>query len=670
MKSVLKKFIAVVLAVLMATTVSLRALALGNETYVKEMVIETGKSADEAKSKLKEAGYEVLDKNISNSANDSKTKGYMYIGYKTTTKANEAITDMRLMHMGGGYSYAEYEQLIKQQTEEINKLIGQIQSAVKEYRTNYNDKKQAAVVAYNMLNQFKEDDTGILMGDYLLDETKTNSEYTNVFLQCSAAVLISIEQALAIACCATNNQSILTISELDKEDFIGETQYENIATDIYNDLTSVRSALEVYANSGFTTKDNTTKEDFDKAFAMLTDEEKAEWSQSFAFASTLESIELSDGSNLYDLFMTDPDEVTTEDFYPLASLLSEGQASLINVAGLNTIITAAVTKDDKWNSIATNYTYKVDEPISVYSGVDRSLFEGGVALTNKAMVEAAANTEKAWYANLESQELIYDIVSISAYTIIGAALTYATASMVNSIASALIVSTGKKVIAEQVRLIAVKTFLIRCNFIMQFCRYTSVVTGSILIIAIGVFLIATAIYLYNAGMEYYHPVYDETPRILVEKNTNENDESIYYYYYSVKNTSGEIVDINQHDGPRWMTLYTTKDKNAGKPILADFVIQGKNTLTNYTGLRKFSQDSAFDMNKFSYNLNSSVKRDGKSVEIKSSYLFYKQSSAENNFASIFTGENILLSVCSLGVGIILSVIGTTIYYKKRNKNAT
>jgi len=664
MKKFMKAFLATFLAVLIASTVSLRTLALSQKKYISEMVIETGKSADEAKSKLEKAGYTILDKNISNTENDDETYGYMYVGYKTTSNADEAITDIRLMHMGGGYSYAEYEKIIKEKTNEIDKIMSGLTSAVKEFRINYENKRQAAVVAYDILNQLKEDDSGVLLGDYFLDTSKKQSDYTKVFLQCSAAVLVTVENALAIASSATYDRGILRVSNLDKEDFIGATQYEGVATDIYNSLPSVQSSLGIYANSGLTTADGATKEQINEAFEALTDEEKISWRDSFTFAYTLENIELSDGTTLYDLLMIDLDELTTEDLYPLASVLSEGQASMINIAGLKTVITTAVMKDTDWNGI-NDYYYDVDEPISVYSGVDRSLFKGGVALTDKAMVEAAVNTEKTWFGSIdkETEDVFYSIIGISYCVLAGAGALYAAAKLYTIHYITTVGSTFNHFVNTEAFIKSFDAYLLN----LRIFTYTTRALGYIALIALGVFLIATAIYLITVGYNYYNPTYDEIPRILVEKSTDKNDTATYTYYNAVKNCSDKIIDINQHDGPRWMSLYTTKDENAGTPILADLDIIGKNVLKDYEGVRKFSQDSAFNLNKFSYNLGFSIKREGKSIDIKESFMFYKRAAESTNYASIFSSENAILSASGLGIGVLAGILGTSIFIKKKKK---
>lgn len=665
MKKLTRISIAALMAAIMAVMLPLQSFAAGSELYISEVVIETGSSADEAKQKLTDAGYKVYDCNISNCENEDGTCGYMYIGYKTTSDRNDAITDMRLMHMGGGYSYAEYEQLIKQKATEIGDLMRKLTVAVREYRTNYAAGKQAAKVAYDMLNQLKEDDSGLLMGDYMLDKTKSSDDYTQMFMQCSTAVLITVQKALAIACSATNEQAIFNLRYLDGEDFEGETQYDVIATDIYNDLSSVQNTLSPYINSGLTTKDGATAEQIAAAFNDLSDEDRISWNDAFIFAHLLESIKTGEETTLYDLFTSDIDEITNEDLYPLASLLSDGQAAVLSFAGLQSVLTAAVLKDSDWSGI-DEYSYKVDSPISIYAGIDRSLFDGGVALTSKAMVEAAVNTEKTWFGSIdaETEELFYDIIGISFFTMAGAGLLYTASQETVYIIFKTIFA---KILASDWSLAATEIAAMRCVTVMNIITVAGIVFACVAMIALGVFLIAASIYLIAVGYNYYNPTYDEIPRILVEKELDAAEETVFTYYYGVKNLLGKVVDINQHDGPRWMSLYTTKDAEAGDPILDSFTIKDVNVLNGYVGLRKFSQTTAFSLNKFSYNNGFTITRDGKDVDIGDSYLFYKVSPVKDSFGSIFNGENAVIGIAGLALGAIAGVAGATVYINKKKR---
>jgi len=678
MTRLIRILISLVLVAVFAAIQPCAVVAANEETYISELVIETGSSAAEAKAKLTDNGYTVYDKNISNTSNDTNTSGYMYIGYKTTSDPNEAITDIRVMNMGGGYSYAEYEQLIEQKIQLIGAKIDALMVSVGEYRTNYNANKESAKFAREMLNKLVEDDSGLLMGDYLLDTTKTRDEYIDLFMQCSTAVYVTIYKALAIGCVGSGDKVLTDLAGIDNEDLIGETQYDAIASDIYDSLPLVQSALAPYALSGVTTADGATADDIDAAYEGLTDEEKATWNDSFAFAYILESISLSGGDTLYDLLMTDLNELTNEDLYALASVFSPGQAALIRTAGLKDVITVSMVKQDKWSEMYSSLV-TLAAPISVYTGVDRSLFDGGVALTSKAMVEAAANADKEWFGSEmdnDTEEIFYKIITISFFAAAGAAALYLTSTgMFNWIGS----SISKMVLTQEycnginfggswaAPYILSKMYMEAAQTIML---YVSQLMTYGFWIAIGVLLITSCIFLYCSGYAYYHPVYDETPRILVEKITDASEETQYINYYSVKDLSGKIIDVNQHDASKWVTLYCTKDANAGKPVLANLQFSNSNVKEGYDGICRFSEKTPFNINQYSYNYFDRILRDGKSdfEIIESLYLYMQHSTADvapSSSGSVFTRGSIVIGA----VALVLGAIGGYVAGKKKKKPA-
>ena len=99
------KCICVLLTVLMVASVfPISVFAKEEQQYVKEVIISTAETEAEAKQWLVDNGYQVLDVNL----NQKSGGDVVYMGYITTTNPDEAITDMAVMQMEGGYSFADY----------------------------------------------------------------------------------------------------------------------------------------------------------------------------------------------------------------------------------------------------------------------------------------------------------------------------------------------------------------------------------------------------------------------------------------------------------------------------------------------------------------------------------------------------------------------------------
>ena len=151
--------------------------------YISEVRIGVGKTMEEAEQSLQ--GYTILKNGDSNADLNEKAGGGMgsqgervvLLGYKTTTDRSDAVTDLAVMNMKGGYDVKESEALMeKQMKEQIIPFVESFKAAIEEYRENYDSdieaNKQRAQYIHDALNKFIDDDTGKGLGDLLLKETK------------------------------------------------------------------------------------------------------------------------------------------------------------------------------------------------------------------------------------------------------------------------------------------------------------------------------------------------------------------------------------------------------------------------------------------------------------------------------------------------------------------
>ena len=133
-----RKIVSLLTAIIIAVMAPLNAMAATGSKYIKEVRISQAAKAEDAKAWLKNNGYTVLDQNL----NDGTGKDCVYLGYKTTTNRDEAITDMAIMDMKGGYSFGEYENMLKQREMEIKSTLHYFQATVKEFTANYKNGKR------------------------------------------------------------------------------------------------------------------------------------------------------------------------------------------------------------------------------------------------------------------------------------------------------------------------------------------------------------------------------------------------------------------------------------------------------------------------------------------------------------------------------------------------
>lgn len=91
------------------------AAQVGQTVYIKEVAVAAHDKSEDAKKQLRENGYSVIEKDLNEDAGGK----YIYLGYKSTTEYNDAITDL-IVSVGkgatgdvtiGGYRYTQVTRL-------------------------------------------------------------------------------------------------------------------------------------------------------------------------------------------------------------------------------------------------------------------------------------------------------------------------------------------------------------------------------------------------------------------------------------------------------------------------------------------------------------------------------------------------------------------------------
>ncbi|MBP0974071.1 MAG: hypothetical protein J5851_09230, partial [Oscillospiraceae bacterium] len=257
---------------------TIRAAAEGKpEPYISEVFIAYGASEDEATQYLTNNGWEPVKGNL----NQGKSKTVAVMGIRRTSKKDEAITDMAVMNMGltqeqaeklgmeasVGYSFKDYDQLVKEKKVEINEFINSFLPAIREYRENYKNGKgeahQRAVLAHDLLNLYYDGhakverfvytdpselvsshDTGQKMGDLLLgalmqEKGMSDSDYDalnandrvkigdlqQIILEGSALNVATIEQLIALSTDTEEGGWLTRLSDLSGVDLASNIEY-------------------------------------------------------------------------------------------------------------------------------------------------------------------------------------------------------------------------------------------------------------------------------------------------------------------------------------------------------------------------------------------------------------------------------------------------------------
>ncbi|MCQ2468663.1 MAG: hypothetical protein MJ100_02495, partial [Ruminococcus sp.] len=226
MKKIGLRMVSAALGAMLTFTNPMQAFAAAKQKYVSDVILSYGNTEEEAKKWLTDNGYEVVDKNLNENADSVFDKARaVYMGYRTTDMASEAITDMKTMNMNGDYSFDKYEEVLKQQETNIQKFVEEFLVTVQEYRENYKNNNPRAIATHDILNMFRDDlkdtsgnllSTNQLLGDLLLnpvkqemsdaeyeklsdDEKKQHADLVEMLLRGNSESIKLIERYLALA---------------------------------------------------------------------------------------------------------------------------------------------------------------------------------------------------------------------------------------------------------------------------------------------------------------------------------------------------------------------------------------------------------------------------------------------------------------------------------------
>ena len=128
-------------------------------------------------------------------------------------------------------------------------------------------------------------------------------------------------------------------------------------------------------------------------------------------------------------------------------------------------------------------------------------------------------------------------------------------------------------------------------------------TGVALVVAA---IVIAIIYLINWIIEDYkehHPDYTEIPEFMYDYITDPSGNSQFLLYEGVKFQDGRIADINGWKGREWHAMYVSRDKAAGAPIEADFIVKYGNSSIDkgYAGLANFGYNNAENLNHYDFD---------------------------------------------------------------------
>ena len=610
MKNLKNKLISCGLAALMACSFAAAAMqekavvayAASNEEFLSDVALVYENSAEQAQKAIEGTDWKLYNKDLNPNA-DAVFDDGVYLIYKTSTNVEDAITDLRVMDMYGGYSTTNYKIQLEESRKQYMQAIADLRVAVDEFKTLYNAGDDMAELAYRQMNYYKDmqtengTETNMLMGDFFLNIPE-DSKIVQVMFEGNAYIVSNLMSLLAVGISGASGETLATriADNYAIKDTLSDNDYHEAAKSLSSSFETIKAKLIRY---------DALKEEYN-----LTDEEMSEEEYSFLteYATIAELLKgITFGETTLAKFIKG--DWKTKDLYPIVAAFTPGQKALVEMGQLETVLKYNTPSKpieeltqalDEMEESLKNENGGVLPIYDVYTGVDREIFKGDFAMTTAAERQQAL-TGETWDAGDAASRGLGVAIGYIAASVVDAALlgVFIGLAIKTSILEAgindIIADSVLGLIDGQDRLLA---FTAKWGGLKTACMWGSI---ALTLIIVGTYGITT---LYN----YYNPKYLEVPTTLIDvKETDLGDKYVKYTAAKVFNgeEGQEVADFNAYEGKEWIALYYTKDANAGNCLTPNFVYRdNSNTVSKrHQGVSMFGESNAFNLNSHVYSKN-------------------------------------------------------------------
>ena len=507
-------------------------------------------------------------------------------------------------------------------------------------------------------------------------------------------------------------------------------QYESTAKSLFEMAKALRADFKEYEESGLSIKDakeGDLEKTFGKTGDMKTAEEieaankLARWT---AIGTQYELLKAYEGGRfkkgeLLEFFKSKSKDEDIKDYYPMAAALTKGQEALLTMMPLSSFIRYAMSDDETWTKEAKDKKgeFKDAKDVSVYSNTDRDIYksDGQVALTDEAKrkkaevlpfdfgTKGSRNTLAVVAGVSWAATAVSVIATIGKNKTVAELSTYATKEAAEKLDNFLFFNINRLdsykvkdnyfLIMEEKYGSAVEAIK-NMNFdgsaaadeakkkVLEFAKKRDAY-GIESKMASTLKYATIALALISAGITVAALLTEESvdlppvPKYMVDTGQNKEGKTYALNYKAAsgngmeyitkpKANKGEYADLKAYEGKQWLTVYTTTEKKAGKPILTDFKVQNsKDFPGGYDqALHIIGEKGAVNLvNKDYMNLSRAKELTRKT---KTTYLFYKRSTS-SEMASTFSGGTLAIIVAG-GLAVLI-LIAALVRRSRKNADA-
>ena len=407
MKKLLTRVLSLVLVVSLLLTSNVPVFAAAEEVYLSDLRLIYAESFSEAKEILSSTDfkdYKLLNENL----NEGTKKIGVWLAYKTTTDIEDAITDLSVMQMDGGYKEGNYQAMIQDSLEEYKEMGKEYEKVIAYFNEAYDADHFPALMAYRQLNlytiktvgidqKYVPDFEGELLGDIFYDGID-GTELATMFMEGNTYVLNNIRSLLSMG--VSYNEDGMTylekVAEKAAEMEADADAFEEDDRD-YDELAalmdpSILILKDMFHEFAFYEKDLNFED------TEIADEE-LKYAEHKTFANMMRAVDYLDGKTLYDFVLGyTSNKSNYSNLYPLVAALNDGQEVMTKLACYYDVVRYSMS--DYPEEYLESEVEKLEDvygenPFNVYEGVDRSVFKGTFSLTTNAYrADAYTDTNK------------------------------------------------------------------------------------------------------------------------------------------------------------------------------------------------------------------------------------------------------------------------------------
>ena len=641
----MKRIISLLLLMaILFVTLTVNVGAARQEEFISEVALIYEDSVKDAQKAIEGTEWKLYEQDLNANA-DALFDDGVYLIYKTTTNVEEAITDLRVMDMYGGYNSSNYAKELEASRAEYMSDINHLRVAAAEFKTLYEAGDAMALLAYRQMNYYKDTkteggtETDLLMGDFFLKMPGDN-QVIQVMFEGNNMIVSNFVSLLAVGISGENATSLSArVAELYAvRDTLSDLEYYDRAETLSKELSTIRVKLIRYYD---------LVGEYDPEDEDMSEEEFLFMSEYAATAIMMEGIMLGDTS-LAELVRRGSYRI--QDLYPLVAALTEGQMALIAMGQLETVLTynSPSKPISELNALLDEMEQEflmedgVFTPYDVYLDVDRSIFRGTFAMTTAADRQQALTGETWTWSDAADRSR-------------GATIGYIVASSLDVLVAG--VSAGLQ-IAYYVMRNSARALGRGWAKVAAFQNTWGPVAMGGYIVAAAAAVIILGTYGITTWYNYYNPDYTEIPNVMIDvRETDLGDKYVKYTAAKVFEDgalSEKNADFNAYEGREWNALYYTKDANAGNCLTPHFVFSESNSTVarRHQGISMFGETSAFNLNSHVYD------SDAKGAYLTVRYSTAKKAAADTPavVGSMFS-EGALYLVIALG-GVVVGAGGT------------